>query len=134
MSYLTVKKPHKRTINVPGRPFISNDGTATKRISSFLDFHLKNIIPTIPHILEDTREFSYKIEQLQNISDGKLLVSFDLVGLYSHIAHDEGLRIMKKYLDKREDQLVTLENLYKLAEIQLKHNYFEVDKMFISKF
>ena len=41
---------------------------------------------------------------------------------------------MKKYLDKREDQLVTLENLYKLAGIELKHNYFEVDKMFISKF
>ena len=48
-----------------------------------------------------------------------------MVGLYSHRPHDEGLQIMKKYLDKPEDQLVTLENLYKLAEIVLKHNYFE---------
>ena len=32
---------------------------------------------------------------------------------------------MKKYLDKREDQSVTSENLYKLAEIVLKYNYFE---------
>ena len=114
MNYLTVKKPqlgrfyllpkiHKGTMNVPGRPAISNDGTATERISSFLDFHLKNIIPTIPHILEDIRDFLYTIEQLQNISEGTLVVSFDLAGLYPHIFHDEGLQIMEKYLDKRED-------------------------------
>ena len=52
MNYLTVKKPqlgrfyllpkiHKRTINVPGRPVISNNGAAAERIYSFLDFHLK---------------------------------------------------------------------------------------------
>ena len=136
MNYLTVKKPqigrfylphkiHKRTMNVPGRPVISNNGTATERISSFLDFHLKNIIPTIPHILEDTRDFLYRIEQLQNIIEATLPVSLDVVGLYPHIPHDEGLQVMKKYLDKREDESVTSVNLYKLVEIVLKHKYFE---------
>ena len=125
MNYLTVKKPqlgrfyllpkiHKRTINVPGRPVISNNGTATERISSFLDFHLKNIIPAIPHILEDTRDFLYRIEQLQNIPEGTLLVSFDVVGLYPHVHYDEGLQNMKTHLDKRKDQSVKSENLYKL--------------------
>ena len=32
---------------------------------------------------------------------------------------------MKKYLDKGEDQSVISENLYKLAEIVLKHNFLE---------
>ena len=54
-------------MNAPGRPVTSNNGIATERICSFLDFRLKNIIPTIPHILEDTRDFLYRIEQLQNI-------------------------------------------------------------------
>ena len=101
MNYLEVKKPqlgrfcllskiHKQTMNVPGRPVISNNGTATERISSFLDFHLKNVIPTIPHILEDTRDFLHRIEQLQNIPEGTLLVSFDVVGLYLYIPHHEG--------------------------------------------
>ena len=46
MNYLTVKKPqlgrfyllpkiHNWKINVPGRPVISNNGTAAERISSF---------------------------------------------------------------------------------------------------
>ena len=42
-----------------------------------------------------------------------------------HIPYEEGLQIIKKYLDKREDQSVTSENLCKLAEVVLKHNYFE---------
>ena len=118
MNYLTVKKSqlgrfyllpkfHKRTMNVPGSLVISNNGTATERVSSFLDFHLKNITPTIPHILEVTGDFSYRKEQLQNIPEGTLLVSFVVIGLYPHKPHDKGLQIMKKYLDKREDQSVT---------------------------
>ena len=101
-------------MNVPGRPVISNNGTATERISSFLDFNLKNIIPTIPHISEDTQDFLYRIEQLQNIPEGTLLVSFDVVGLYPHVHYDEGLQNMKTHLDKRKDQSVKSENLYKL--------------------
>ena len=136
MNYLTLKKSqpgrfyllpriHNRTINVPGRPIISNNGTAIERMSSFLDFHLNNIIPTIPHISEDARDFLYRIEQLQNIPEGTLLVFVNVIGLYRHIPHEEGFQIMKKYLDKCEDHSVTSKNLYKLVEIVLKPNYVE---------
>ena len=47
----------RRTSNVPGRPVISNNETATKNISAFLDFCLENIVSTIPHVLEATRDF-----------------------------------------------------------------------------
>ena len=39
--------------------------------------------------------------------------------------HAEGLQIMKKYLDKREEESVTSKSPCKLAEIVLKHNYSE---------
>ena len=67
----------------------------------------------------------YRIKQLQNIHEGTLLVSFDVVGLCPHILHAEDLQILKKYLDKCEDQSVTSESPCKPAEIVLKHNYFE---------
>ena len=101
MDYLIMKKPqlgrfyllpkiHKRRSNVPGRPVISNNGTATENISSFFDFHLKTIIPIIPHILEDTRDFLSRLNQLRDIAHNILLVTFDVVGLYPHIPHEEG--------------------------------------------
>ena len=93
--YLIVKKPqlgrfylfpeiHKRTSNVPGHPVISNNGTATENITAFLDFHLKNIVSTILHVLEDTRDFLQCLNQIGNIPENALLVSFDVVGLYPH--------------------------------------------------
>ena len=53
-------------------------------------------------------------------------MSLDVVGLYPHIPHEEGLEILKCFLDKREDQSVSSENLCRLAKIILKHNYFEL--------
>ena len=54
MEYLLIKRPplgrfnlllkiHKSKTNVPSRPFMPNNQTTTKNISSFLDFHLKQI-------------------------------------------------------------------------------------------
>ena len=79
MDYLLIKRPqlgrlyllpkiHKRTSNVPGQTVISNDGTATKNVSVFLDFHLKTIVPSVPHNLEDTRDFLSRLNELCEIS------------------------------------------------------------------
>ena len=59
--YLIIKKPqlgrfyllpkiHKRTSNIPGSSVISNNGIATENKCAYLDFHLKNIVSTIPLI------------------------------------------------------------------------------------
>ena len=37
-------KIHKRLLNVPGRPAISNGGTPTEKVSEFLDNHLQPIM------------------------------------------------------------------------------------------
>ena len=118
-------KIHKCRSNVPGRPVISNDGTATDKIPLLLDFHVKTIIQTMPHILEDTRDFLSRSNQLCDIPDNTLLVTFDVENLHHHIPHKEGLETMKRYLDKREDESVLSDSLYKLAKIILKHNHFE---------
>ena len=50
------------------------------------------------------------------------------MSLYPHIAQDQEAEIMRRFLDKREDQSVLSESLCKLANIVLKHNYFELGK------
>ena len=63
-----------------------------------------------------------RLNQIRNIHENALLVSFDVVGLYPHIPHNQGVEVMRRFLDKREDQSVSSENLCKLANIVLKHN------------
>ena len=139
MEYLLVKRPqlgcfcllpkiHKRKSNVPRQTVILNNQAATENISSFLDFHLKNIVPTIPHILEDTKDFLKRINDIGEIPSGSLLVTFDIVGLYPHIPHEEGIETMKKYLNLREDQSVFTNSLCDLAHIILTENYFKIGK------
>ena len=67
--------------NVPGRPVISNNGTSTENISSYLDYHPKSLIPNVPQILEETRDFVNRIQDLSDLPESSILVSFDVVGL-----------------------------------------------------
>ena len=128
-------KIHKRMTNVPGRPVISNNGTSTENISSYLDYHLKSLIPNVPHILEDTRDFVNHIQDLSDLPESSILVSSDVVGLFPHIPHEEGIKTMAEYLETREDKTVSTKSLCDLASIVLKENYFELSsKIYHQKF
>ena len=136
-NYLLVKPPqlgcfylllkiHKRMTNVPGRPVIFNNGTSTENRSSYLDYHLKSLIPQVPHILEDTRDFVNRIQDLLDLAESSILVSFDVVDLYPHITHEEGIETMAEYLETRDDKTVSTKSLCDLASIVLKGNYFKL--------
>ena len=112
--------------NVPGRPVISNKGTSTENRSSYLDYHLKSLIPHVPHILEDTRDFINRIQDLLDLPESSILVSFDVVGLYPYIRHEEGIETMAEYLETRDDKTISTKSLCDLASIVLKENYFEL--------
>ena len=83
--------------------------------SSFLDYHLRQIIPTIPNILEDTGNKS-RINALNNIPTNAILVTFDVVRLSPHIPHDQKIGNMGSFLDKREDKSYPLRVFVNLLE------------------
>ena len=58
-------KIHKRIVNVPGRPVISNCGTLTERTSEFLDHHLQPIMNSVTSYIKDTNNFLSKLKKLQ---------------------------------------------------------------------
>ena len=49
--FFLLPKIHKRLANVLERPIISNNNTVTENISAYMDYHLKPLVPNIPHIL-----------------------------------------------------------------------------------
>ena len=116
--YLLVKT-NKRTSNVQWRPVISNNRKAIENISGFLKFYLKNVALTIPHLLEGTRYFLELTRNVDQIPENALLVSFDVVGLCPHIAHDKCVEIMCHFLDKRKDESISSESLYRKASESL---------------
>ena len=119
-------KIHKRLENVPGRPIISNCGSPTEKVSEFLDFHLKSVMQNGASYVRDSNDFKNKIKNIE-IPNNALLVTADVVGLYSSIPNESGLNALREALEQRSRKEIPTENLIKMAEFVLKNNFFEFD-------
>ena len=124
--FYLLPKIHKRLQNVPGRPVISNCGAPTEKASEFLDFHLKRVMQNGASYAKDSNDFINKVKNI-DIRNDVLLVTVDVVGLYSSITHEVGLRALKNTLENRNYKEIPTENFIKMAEFILKNNYFESD-------
>ena len=62
----------------------------------------------VPHILEDRRDFINCIQDISDMPEGSILISFDVIGLYPHIPHDEGIETTAEYLETSEDKTFQL--------------------------
>ena len=93
-------------MNVPGRPVVSNCGTPTERISEFVDYHINPIVKCLPSVLVDTSDFLRRLENVGYIPETAIFGTIDVVGLYPHIPHDEGLDSMRKVLEEFRDKTI----------------------------
>ena len=53
--FYLLPKIHKK--GCPGRPVVSGCGPCTKRVSEFVDFHIKPLVPEIPSFIKHTKHF-----------------------------------------------------------------------------
>ena len=65
------------------------------------------------------------IKNVGNIPENAILVTADIVGLYSNIPHNAGLKALSNMLEAREHKAVSTEDLVKMARFVLENNYFE---------
>ena len=126
-------KIHNRLVNVPGRSVVSNCGTATERISEFVDSCLQPVVRVLPNEIKDTGDFLCRLKELDDIPDNAILCSMDVVGLYPHVPYEEGLKSLKKILEEYgvkinfERKVVSSDHLIYLVKIILENNIFEFD-------
>ena len=123
--FYLLPKVHKRLYDVPGRPVISNCGSYTENISSFLDFHLQPLAQEVKSYRKYTNHFLRKIKELGQLPEGTILCTIDVVGLDPNIPLDEGLAFRRDFLDSRVDKQVTTDTLIEFAELVLKNRIFE---------
>ena len=95
-------------------------------IYEFLNFQLKSVMQKGASYIKDSNDFKSKIKNI-DIPNDTLLVTADVVGLYSDIPHEAGLSALREALDKRTRKKIPTENIIKMAEFVLKNNFFEFD-------
>ena len=90
---------HKRLANVTGRPVISDCSMPTKKAFEFLNHHLQLIMRSGVSYIKDTNDFLSNLKNLKKVPDNAILVTADVVGLFSRIPQNDGLEVLKKQLD-----------------------------------
>ena len=122
-----VHKKHEPMTAPPPRPIVSGSGSVTENIAAFVDHHIKDISKQHPAHLQDTPDFLRYIEKINSgpaLEPNQILVTWDIVGLYNNIPHDEGMESLEEGLDKRYNPEIPTDYLMKLMEIILKNNLF----------
>ena len=110
-------------INPPGRPIVSGIGTLTKYMSAFVDRELQPLLANIPSYIKDT-DFLNKLSRFDNLADNTILVTLDVIPLYSSIPHNDGIAACKKYLDRRALSTTSSEDICQLTKFILQNNVF----------
>ncbi len=138
-SYLVFDKPktpqlyllpkiHKPTRPPPGRPIVSANHFPTERISVLVDHILHPFVKDLPSFIEDTTDLIKKLQNLPPIPEGDLLVTLDLVSLYTNINMMEALKVAKNTLTAhRDDTDVALKNndIVRMLSLVLRLNNFD---------
>jgi hypothetical protein len=130
--FYLLPKIQKRLVDVPGRPVISNCGTPTEGLLKLVDHYLQAIVKSLPNVIRDTTDFLKRLQDLGDIPEGAILCTMDVVGLYPHIPHLEGLSSMRKSIEDfrkncgmDEGEGLSVDDLIDLDIIILDNNYFE---------
>ncbi|XP_069505846.1 uncharacterized protein [Ambystoma mexicanum] len=134
--YLQVKDPtipkfyilpkiHKTMVNPPGRPIVSGTGAILEPLSRFADRYLKPYVAAMYSFVQDTTEVINMVEDMQFDPQQQLMVSLDIVSLYTCIPQQDTLQVLEEtLLNKRTTGKVPNSFILWCAEMALTENYF----------
>jgi len=122
--FYVVPKIHKT--NNPGRPIVSACSCPTERISALVDDVLRPLVLALPSYTRDSSDAITKVKNL-HLPQGSniLLFTLDVKSLYTIIPHNDGLRALQHFLEKRIIKDPPTSTVLRLAELVLTLNSFE---------
>nr|XP_039256349.1 uncharacterized protein LOC120333064 [Styela clava] len=120
-------KVHEK--NHPSRPIISTNGTATEKLSAFIDYKLTNLMckEVIPSYVRDSMDFLNILKKIDNIPPGSYLVTMDVTSLYTNIPHKDGILAVEKYLSKYTTEKREIPYIKEAVNMVLDNNNFVFD-------
>ena len=125
--FYLLPKIHKP--NTPERPILSACNCPTERISQYVGETLRPIVESLPTYVKDSPHALRLLQEVQ-LHENPLLFTMDVRSLHTSIPHQEGLRALKHFLDKRSNPSPSTNALLRLAELVLTLNCIEFDGNF----
>ena len=83
--------------NVPLRPIVASQGSPTYALAKFLAEILKPVVGISEHHVVNSKEFVTKMEHIR-LSENDILVSFDVVSLFTNVPVEKACIIAKERL------------------------------------
>ena len=80
---------------------------------------MKQVSKDHDSFIQDTCDFLRHIQNIKNLQSNNVLVTIDVMGLYTHIPRDEGIKASHEALDRRKDKSVPTEFIIKLQAAQV---------------
>ena len=90
----------------------------------FVDYHLRPYVEPLPSYLRDTTHFLTRVQGLDTLPLGTLLVTLDVKSLYTNIPHDDGIEACREALNTRTQLQPPTEDLVELIKQILTKNTF----------
>ena len=92
--YIKLRAPN----DLKFRPIVAGPLSPTHRLSNFVDLILKPLCQHVPSFIRDDMDFLNYLPD--EVEEHTLLVSFDVVSLYTSIPHDLGLTAIEYWIDR----------------------------------
>lgn len=127
---ISVENPEDLTF----RPIVGGPASCTQRLSNFIDIILKPLCKHVKSFLRDDVDFLCNLPS--NVPVGSLLVSFDVVSLYSNIETELGLEAIKYWIREYRHEIpdrFTEEFIIEALNLVISNNKFYFDGSYYSQ-
>ena len=98
------------------------DSACLKALVPVEIFQFSDMHNGLPSVIKDSTHFLQRLEDLGHILSTAILCTMDVVGLYPHIPHSEGLEALRLAMNKAGDMPV--DDLVSLAKLVSENNFF----------
>lgn len=124
--FYVLPKIHKPGFPPAGRPIVAAQGCLHEPVSRCIDSFLQPFVQKTGSFLQDTTDFINKVEGT-SISNSSLILSFDVISLYTNVPHEELRMVLQEVFDKREILHPPSHFLLDLVDFLTDFNYFRFD-------
>ena len=121
-------KVHKDILPVPLQPVVSTIGSFGSAGSTYIDFKLQLFTKHLCTYTRNSQMLVNELSRLGKLPDDALLSTHDANAMYVHIHKEEGLPVIRKYLETyghESDSPIDIDIVMDLLTLIISHSIFK---------